>query len=100
MEQAAEARAAGTISSESVRLAGLMPRRRTSSVKDVIVSSCAIFGSLTNVPEPRLRTRKPSRTRSSSAARTVSRETPRSALSWRSDGIASPTSSRSIRSST
>ena len=29
-----------------------MPRRCMSSVKDVIVSSCAIFGSLTNVPAP------------------------------------------------
>ena len=33
-----------------MRLPGVMPRRRMSSVKDVIVSSCAIFGSLTNVP--------------------------------------------------
>ena len=36
---------------------GIIPRRRMSSVNDVIVSSCAIFGSLTNVPLPRLRTR-------------------------------------------
>ena len=77
-----------------------MPRRRMSSVNEVIVSSWAIFGSLTNVPLPRRRTSRPSRTRSSSAARTVSRETPRSALSCRSDGIASPTASCSIRSST
>ena len=91
---------AGTSSSSSVRLAGTHPRRRMSSVNDVMVSSCAIFGSLTNVPAPRRRTSKPSRTSSSSAARTVSRETPRSVLSWRSEGIASPTPSRSIRSST
>ena len=71
---------AGTTSSASVRLAGTIPRRRMSSVNEVIVSSCAIFGSLTNVPAPRRRTRWPSRTRSSSAARTVSRDMPRSAL--------------------
>ena len=41
----------------SVRLAGSIPRRRMSSVNEVIVSSWAIFGSLTNVPLPRLRTR-------------------------------------------
>ena len=74
--------------SESVRLAGRMPRRRMSSLNEVIVSSCAIFGSRTNVPLPRRRTSRPSRTSSSIAARTVSRETPRSTLSWRSDGIA------------
>ena len=51
---------------------------RMSSVKEVIVSSWAIFGSLTNVPLPWRRTSMPSRTRSSSAARTVRRETPRS----------------------
>jgi hypothetical protein len=38
-------------------LAGFIPRRRMSSVNEVMVSSCAIFGSLTNVPEPRRRTR-------------------------------------------
>ena len=48
---------AGATRSSSVRLAGRMPRRRMSSVNDVIVSSCAIFGSLTNVPAPRRRTR-------------------------------------------
>ena len=47
--------------------------------------SWAIFGSLTKVPAPRLRMRYPSRTSSSRAARTVSRETPRSVLSCRSD---------------
>ena len=73
---------------------------RMSSVKEVIVSSCAIFGSLTNVPLPWRRTSIPSRTRSSSAARTVRRETPRSVQSWRSEGIASPTPSCSIRSRT
>ena len=36
---------------------GTIPRRRMSSVNEVIVSSWAIFGSLTNVPLPRLRTR-------------------------------------------
>ncbi len=71
-----------------------------SSVNEVIVSSWAIFGSLTNVPLPCRRTRSPSRTRSSSAARTVRRDTPSSPTSWRSDGIASPTPSCSIRSST
>ena len=45
---------AGIVFSSSVRLAGSRPRRRMSSVKDVIVSSWAIFGSLTNVPAPRL----------------------------------------------
>ena len=70
-----------TIRSSSVLLPGSMPRRRMSSVKEVIVSSCAIFGSLTKVPLPCLRTSMPSRTRSSSAARTVSRETPRSVQS-------------------
>ena len=63
-----------------------------SSVNDVMVSSCAIFGSLTNVPgrravargSPRARGRRERRER-------VSRETPKSALSCRSDGIASPT---------
>ena len=67
---------------------GRIPLRRMSSVKDVIVSSWAIFGSPTNVPEPRRRTTYPSRARSSSAARSVNRDTPRSALSWRSEGIA------------
>ena len=71
-----------------------------SSLNEVIVSSCAIFGSRTKVPLPRRRTRKPSRTSSSIAARTVSRETPRSALSCRSDGIARPTPSASIRFTT
>ena len=83
----------GRSRSPSVVLPGSIPRRRMSSVKEVIVSSWAIFGSLTKVPEPRRRIRYPSRTRSSRAARTVRRETPRSALSWRSDGIASPTPS-------
>ena len=91
---------AGTTRRSSVRDAGVMPRRCMSSVKDVIVSSCAIFGSLTNVPLPWRRTSNPSRTSSSSAARTVSRETPRFVDSWRSEGIASPTPSCSIRSST
>jgi hypothetical protein len=40
-----------------VRLPGRIPSRRMSSLNEVIVSSWAIFGSLTNVPEPRLRTR-------------------------------------------
>ena len=62
----------------SVRLAGTIPRRCMSSVNEVIVSSWAIFGSLTNVPLPCRRTSRPSRTSSSSAARTVRRETPRS----------------------
>ena len=83
-----------------MRLPGTMPRRTMSSVKEVIVSSWAIFGSLTNVPLPCRRMSMPSRTRSSSAARTVRRETPRSVHSWRSDGIAAPTSSCSIRSRT
>src|SRR5438876_3018341 len=52
---------AGDTRSSSVSLAGRNPRLRMSSVKDVIVSSCAIFGSLTNVPAPRRRTRYPSR---------------------------------------
>ena len=38
---------------------GTMPRRRMSSVKEVIVSSWAIFGSLTNVPLPCRRTSMP-----------------------------------------
>ena len=42
---------------ESVRLPGRIPRRRISSLNDDIVSSCAIFGSLTYVPLPRRRTR-------------------------------------------
>ena len=58
----------------------------------------ATLGSATNVPAPRRRTRYPSRTSPSSAARTVSRETPRSRQSWRSEGIAAPTSSPSISS--
>ena len=37
-----------------MRLAGSIPRRRMSSVNEVIVSSWAIFGSLTNVPLPAL----------------------------------------------
>ena len=48
----------------------------------------ATFGSATNVPAPRRRVSWPSRTSSSSAARTVSRETPSSTPSRRSDGIA------------
>src|SRR5207247_10598 len=66
----------------------------------VIVISLATFGSATKVPAPRRRSRYPSRTSSSSAARTVRRETPRSPASCRSDGIESPTSRLSIRSST
>jgi hypothetical protein len=34
-----------------------MPRLRISSLNEDIVSSCAIFGSLTKVPLPRRRTR-------------------------------------------
>ena len=68
--------------------AGAHPTPRMSSLNDVIVSSCAIFGSRTKVPAPRRRASKPSRTRSSSAARTVRRDTPRSTHSCRSDGIA------------
>ena len=49
-----------------------------SSLNDVIVIPFATFGSATNVPAPRRRVRWPSRTSSSSAARTVRRETPRS----------------------
>ena len=66
---------------ETVRLPGTIPRCRMSSLNEVIVSSWEIFGCWTYVPLPRRRTRWPSRARSSSAARTVSRETPRSALS-------------------
>ena len=47
-----------------------------SSLKEVIVIPLATFGSATNVPAPRRRVRRPSRTSSSSAARKVSRETP------------------------
>ena len=91
---------AGVTRKSRVRLPGTMPRRCMSSVKEVIVSSWAILGSLTNVPLPCRRTSIPSRTRSSRAALTVRRETPRSTQSCRSDGIASPTPSCSIRSST
>src|SRR5688572_9134697 len=91
---------AGVTWRSSVRLPGTIPRRRMSSVNEVMVSSCAIFGSLTNVPLPWRRTRSPSRTSSSSAARTVSLETPSSDVSWRSEGIACPTPSCSIRSRT
>ena len=53
VEAAAEIGArARDVSSESVRLPGRMPRVRMSSLNEVIVSSCAIFGSLTNVPLP------------------------------------------------
>ena len=100
MQQAAEVGACRDDAEVERAAAGTMPRRTMSSVKEVIVSSWAIFGSLTNVPLPCRRTSMPSRTRSSSAARTVRRETPRSAHSWRSEGIASPTSSCSIRSRT
>ena len=48
---------AEVVRSSSVRLPGTIPRRRMSSVNEVIVSSWAILGSLTNVPLPRLRTR-------------------------------------------
>ena len=41
---------AGTTVRSSVRLDATMPRRRMSSVNEVMVSSCAILGSLTNVP--------------------------------------------------
>ena len=91
---------AATVFSSIVRLVGRMPRRRMSSVNEVIVSSWAIFGSLTKVPLPRRRIRCPSRTSSSRAARTVRRETPKSTLSCRSEGIDSPIESRSISSST
>ena len=58
MEEAARAaRRPGRSRGSSVRLAGSIPRRRMSSVNEVIVSSCAIFGSLTKVPAPRRRTR-------------------------------------------
>ena len=50
---------AGATWMSSVRLAGTIPRRRMSSVKEVIVSSWAIFGSLTNVPLPCRRTSMP-----------------------------------------
>ena len=50
-------RARGVTRRSSVRLDGTIPRRCMSSVKEVMVSSCAIFGSLTNVPLPRRRTR-------------------------------------------
>ena len=43
---------AGVTWMSSVRLPGTMPRRRMSSVNEVMVSSWAIFGSLTNVPLP------------------------------------------------
>ena len=88
------------VRNSSVRLPGVRPRWRMSSLNDVIVMPFATFGSATNVPAPRRRVRRPSRTSSSSAARTVSRETPSSMPSSRSDGIASPTSSDSISSST
>ena len=48
---------AATVLSSIVRLVGRMPRRRMSSVNEVIVSSWAIFGSLTKVPLPRRRMR-------------------------------------------
>ena len=48
---------AGVTRRSSVVEAGRSPRWRMSSVNDVIVSSWAIFGSLTNVPEPWRRTR-------------------------------------------
>ena len=79
---------------------GVSPRARMSSLNDVMSMPLATFGSATNVPAPRRRTRYPSRTSSSSAARTVRRETPRSMPSCRSDGIESPTLSGSISSST
>ena len=43
--------------SESVLLPGRIPRCTMSSLNDVIVSSCAIFGSRMKVPLPRRRTR-------------------------------------------
>ena len=57
MQAAAEVGAGGRDVERSVLLAGRIPRLRMSSLKEVIVSSCAIFGSLTNVPLPRRRTR-------------------------------------------
>ena len=45
------------VSSESVRLPGTIPRRRMSSLNEVMVSSCEIFGCWTYVPLPRRRTR-------------------------------------------
>ena len=62
-----------------------------SSLNDVIVMPFATFGSATNVPEPRRRVSRPSRTSSSRAARRVNLEIPSAWLSTRSDGIASPT---------
>ena len=43
--------------SDRVRLAGRMPRCFMSSLNEVMVSSCAIFASRTNVPLPRRRSR-------------------------------------------
>ena len=62
---------AGIVRNSSVRLPGVRPRWRMSSLKEVIVIPFATFGSATNVPAPRRRVRWPSRTSSSSAARTV-----------------------------
>src|SRR5918993_455377 len=45
--------------SDSVLLPGRIPRCTMSSLNDVIVSSCAIFGSRTKVPLPRRRTMRP-----------------------------------------
>ncbi len=62
----------------SQRVLAVMPRLRMSSVKEVsLVRGCCmrVMGLTTNVPEPWRRTRRPSRTRSSTALRTVTRLT-------------------------
>src|SRR5690242_18161127 len=82
------------------RVPGVMLRRRMSSVNEVSPICWAIFGSETNEPLPRRRTMRPSRASSSSAARSVRRDTPRSPASRRSGGIGSPTASCSMSSST
>ena len=58
VEDAPEARAGGhTVRSSSVRLAGVSPRARMSSLNEEMSIPLATFGSATNVPAPRRRTR-------------------------------------------
>ncbi len=72
--------------SESSRVEAAKPCAAACSVKLVSCSGQVSLGSATKVPQPCLRTSRPSATRSASARRTVVREVASSMVSTRSVG--------------
>ncbi len=78
------------MSDHSNREDGVSPRRRMSSPNDVAMSGCATAGRRTNVPAPWRRSTIRRAISSSSALRTVARDTPNRTESSRSPGNMAP----------